>query len=229
MIFSSVTYILCFPSHWYQRNWMSQGQSSKENPSRHLFKRHGQATRGTVFISKAANRGNLKRTRQKIAELKIMMEKYIANTPQPLTDQQGVSQGHSSHVITNAGKSRQADPSNSSSLEHSIAETDKISLDHNPNTPLPNGLSSWLTNVLFPMFHGLVLREWIYRCKQFFSLDSIPPELKVRLAILHMTCKSLQWNHAYIAIRDNIFSLGRNMLLLYQHVLENSTTIPCLN
>lgn len=103
-ISSCGTYLLCFPSHWYHSNRMSQGQSSKDNPSRHLFKRHGQATRGTVFVQNQKTEEIWKEQGRKIAELKNMMEKYFANTPQPLTDQQGVNQGHSSPVITNAGK-----------------------------------------------------------------------------------------------------------------------------
>ena len=57
------------------------------------------------------------------------------------------------------------------------------------------------------MFDGSEIREWIYRCEQFFSIDSTPPELKVRFASLHMTGKALQWHHAYIANRYNVFPL----------------------
>lgn len=57
------------------------------------------------------------------------------------------------------------------------------------------------------MFDGSEHREWIYRCEQFFSIDNTPPELKVRLASLHMTGKSLQWHHSYFANRYNIFPL----------------------
>ncbi|XP_013594359.1 PREDICTED: uncharacterized protein LOC106302390 [Brassica oleracea var. oleracea] len=57
------------------------------------------------------------------------------------------------------------------------------------------------------MFDGSELREWIYRCEQFFSIDSTPPELKVRLASLHMTGKELPWHHSYLANRYNIFPL----------------------
>lgn len=92
-------------------------------------------------------------------------------------------------------------------MEQSAAKTTQLNPDQNQFPPLPNGLSSRLTKVAFPMFDGSELREWIYRCEQFFSLDNTPPELKVRLASLHMTRKALQWHHSYISNRYNIFPL----------------------
>ncbi|KAG2310944.1 hypothetical protein Bca52824_022501 [Brassica carinata] len=83
----------------------------------------------------------------------------------------------------------------------------------NNNPSVHHGLSSRLTKIGFPMFDGSELREWIYRCEQFFSIDSTPPELKVRLASLHMTGKALQWHHSYIANRYNQFPLWPEYLV----------------
>ena len=138
-----------------------------------------------------------------IAEVKATMEKYFANTPPPTRQHEG-SSGQ-----TSAEKSNEPYPPDRALGEQSTCreKTSQFNLDQNPNPPLHNSISSRLTKIGFPMFDGSVLREWIYRCEQFFSFDSTLPELKVRLASLLMTDKSLQWHHAYIENRYNIFPL----------------------
>ncbi|XP_048599755.1 uncharacterized protein LOC125579896 [Brassica napus] len=135
-----------------------------------------------------------------IAELKAMMEKFLNSNSQS-TQQEGSS------GLTAADKSQKPDPPDRFTGEQSTAKTTPMNSDQNATPQLPNTLSSRLTKIGFPMFDGTALREWIYRCEQFFSIDSTPPELKVRLASLHMTGKALQWHHAYIANRYNIFPL----------------------
>ncbi|CAM8908644.1 unnamed protein product [Rhodiola kirilowii] len=80
---------------------------------------------------------------------------------------------------------------------------------HQPDTQraplLPGGLATRLSKVEFPKFDGTLLREWVYRCEQFFLLDSTAPELKVRLASLHMEGKALQWHHNYMHSRFDQF------------------------
>ncbi|CAM8999660.1 unnamed protein product [Rhodiola kirilowii] len=83
---------------------------------------------------------------------------------------------------------------------------------HPPDPPdiqraplLPGGLATRISKVEFPKFDGTLLREWIYRCEQFFLLDSTPPELKVRLASLHMEGKALQWHHNFMSSRFDQF------------------------
>ncbi|KAL8151213.1 hypothetical protein V2J09_021021 [Rumex salicifolius] len=73
------------------------------------------------------------------------------------------------------------------------------------NSLLPNGMVTRLTKLEFPKFDGTMLREWIYRCEQFFLLDSTPPELKVRLASLHLEGKALQWHHNFINSRYEVY------------------------
>ncbi|CAM8917210.1 unnamed protein product [Rhodiola kirilowii] len=42
-----------------------------------------------------------------------------------------------------------------------------------PHPPLlPGGLATRLSKIEFPKFDGSMLTEWIYRCEQFFLLDS---------------------------------------------------------
>ena len=115
-----------------------------------------------------------------IAELKAMMEKFLNSNSQS-TQQEGSS------GLTAADKSQKPDPPDRFTGEQSTAKTTPMNSDQNATPQLPNTLSSRLTKIGFPMFDGTALREWIYRCEQFFSIDSTPPELKVRLASLHMT------------------------------------------
>ncbi|KAL8143658.1 hypothetical protein V2J09_016690 [Rumex salicifolius] len=75
---------------------------------------------------------------------------------------------------------------------------------HN-NPAFPGGLASCIAKVEFPRFDGgVLLREWISRCEQFFALDNTAPEMKVRLASLHLEGKALQWHHNYIRNRFDI-------------------------
>lgn len=50
-----------------------------------------------------------------------------------------------------------------------------------------------------------MIRKWVSRCEQFFMLDCTPPELKVRLASVHMEGKAYQWHHNFIKSRYDIF------------------------
>ncbi|KAF2617174.1 hypothetical protein F2Q68_00041814 [Brassica cretica] len=75
----------------------------------------------------------------------------------------------------------------------------------NHSTPPTNTLTNRLTKLTFPAFDGKEFREWICRCEQFFDIDNTAPELKVRLAAMHMTRKALQWHINYLAEQFRIF------------------------
>ena len=73
-------------------------------------------------------------------------------------------------------------------------------------TPPPHqGLSSRLSKIKFPSFDGSHLRDWISNCEQFFDIDGTAPELKVRLASMHLTGKATQWHHNFMSTRYGIF------------------------
>ncbi|XP_056850923.1 uncharacterized protein LOC108825184 [Raphanus sativus] len=134
----------------------------------------------------------------KINALEALIEKYFANAPPPQRDGK---QTDASSDITDGTPQAKAPPDRSNPENSSFKPHD------NNNPPIHHSLSARLTKIGFPMFDGSELREWTYGCEQFFSIDSTPPELKVRLASLHMTGKALQWHHSYLANRYNIFSL----------------------
>lgn len=42
------------------------------------------------------------------------------------------------------------------------------------------------------------MKEWLYKCDQFFFIDNTPENIKVRLASIHLDGKGLQWHHAFV-------------------------------
>lgn len=44
------------------------------------------------------------------------------------------------------------------------------------------------------------MKGWIYRCQQFFDIDGIAEENKVRMASMHMFDKALSWHKQFIKI-----------------------------
>ncbi|XP_056848729.1 uncharacterized protein LOC130498915 [Raphanus sativus] len=145
-----------------------------------------------------------KELRNEINALKDLIEKFI-NT-NPFTHRDGKQAEETSEITE--GTPQPKDPPDRPNPEQVTSKTMTTNVNNtNNNPPHHHGLSARLTKIGFPMFDGSELREWIYRCEQFFSIDSTPPELKVRLASLHMTGKALQWHHSYIANRYNQFPL----------------------
>ncbi|CAH2070054.1 unnamed protein product [Thlaspi arvense] len=98
--------------------------------------------------------------------------------------------------------SRPPDPPDRPGSDQIRAE--RSSADVSRQYPLTNSLSSRLTKVGFPMFNGSKLREWIYRCDQFFGLDHTPIEQRVPLASMHLEDEALEWHHNFIAERYGI-------------------------
>lgn len=106
-------------------------------------------------------------------------------------------------ITTSPQNSRQPDPPdpNRSGYDRYGKPTDDI----DRGSRLLNGMETRLTKIGFPRFDGTELREWIYRCEQFFMLDGTPPEMKVRLASLHMVGTALQWHHIFVSNRFGNF------------------------
>lgn len=60
-----------------------------------------------------------------------------------------------------------------------------------------------MTKVEFPKFWGDDLKSWLYKCEQFFMLDNVGDEARVKLAAIHLEGKALQWHQAYLRQREN--------------------------
>lgn len=58
----------------------------------------------------------------------------------------------------------------------------------------PPNYMTRLAKIEFPKFDGTDLKPWLFRCRQFFDLENVTDENKVKLAALHMEGKALAWH-----------------------------------
>ncbi|XP_022042420.1 uncharacterized protein LOC110945092 [Helianthus annuus] len=58
-----------------------------------------------------------------------------------------------------------------------------------------------LTKIEFPRFKGDDLTSWLFKVEQFFQLDRVSDETKVRLAAIHFEEKALQWYQSFTGQR----------------------------
>ena len=65
---------------------------------------------------------------------------------------------------------------------------------HTPN----QGQIGRLTKLEFPKFYGDDVQGWLYRVNQFFLLDQIAENQKVRLVSMHMFDKALNWHKQFV-------------------------------
>nr|GEV01626.1 uncharacterized protein [Tanacetum cinerariifolium] len=63
-----------------------------------------------------------------------------------------------------------------------------------------------LAKVKFPKFQEDDLREWVFRCDQFFSIDNTSNEEKVKIVSVHLTDKALLW-HRVTIIQEHAINL----------------------
>lgn len=68
-----------------------------------------------------------------------------------------------------------------------------------------NGYATRISKVEFPRFNGKNVREWLYKCDQFFLLDETPPPSMVRLASIHLDGLALQWHLNYMRQKFDIY------------------------
>lgn len=55
--------------------------------------------------------------------------------------------------------------------------------------------------VEFPSFDGEGLKDWLYKCEQFFYVDDTPEGSKEKLASCRLEGKALQWHQSYMKHR----------------------------
>ncbi|KAG8377514.1 hypothetical protein BUALT_Bualt08G0040900 [Buddleja alternifolia] len=55
-----------------------------------------------------------------------------------------------------------------------------------------------LWRVEFLYFNGDDLRGWLYKCEQFFEVDDTSPTTKVKLAVVHLEGRALQWHQMFM-------------------------------
>ena len=57
---------------------------------------------------------------------------------------------------------------------------------------------SRLSRIDFPRFDGEDVQGWLYRCEQFFELDAMPENRKVKVASIHLNGRALVWLQFYM-------------------------------
>lgn len=56
----------------------------------------------------------------------------------------------------------------------------------------------------FPVFEGMNPREWIKKCRKYFSLCKVPDSQKLDVASMHTRGKAEIWFNSYVQTRKNI-------------------------
>jgi hypothetical protein len=62
-----------------------------------------------------------------------------------------------------------------------------------------------ISKIDFPKFDGKKMKEWLYKCDQFFALDATPDDSRVRLASIHLEGHALQWHVNYMKSKFNTY------------------------
>ncbi|MCH88177.1 hypothetical protein A2U01_0009060, partial [Trifolium medium] len=68
-----------------------------------------------------------------------------------------------------------------------------------------NVYATRISKVEFPRFDGKNVRDWLYKCDQFFLLDETPAVSRVRLASIHLDGLALQWHLNYMRQKFDIY------------------------
>ncbi|CAJ2661631.1 unnamed protein product [Trifolium pratense] len=74
-----------------------------------------------------------------------------------------------------------------------------------PRSGNSNFYSTRISKVEFPRFDGKNVRDWLYKCDQFFLLDETPATSMVRLASIHLDGLALQWHLNYMRQKFDIY------------------------
>ncbi|XP_015169203.1 uncharacterized protein [Solanum tuberosum] len=56
----------------------------------------------------------------------------------------------------------------------------------------------------FPRFSGSNLRAWLYNVDQFFAMDEVPYDQRVRVASIHLDGEAIVWHRSYLKSRNTV-------------------------
>jgi len=78
-----------------------------------------------------------------------------------------------------------------------------------------NNLSR-LSRIDFSKFEGDDVQGWIYKCEQFFEVDSIMENRKVKIASIHLCGRALTWHQSYMksVMTGNVITWGEYKLAI---------------
>ncbi|PWA99579.1 hypothetical protein CTI12_AA005680 [Artemisia annua] len=58
-----------------------------------------------------------------------------------------------------------------------------------------------MSKLEFPKFSGDDVKEWLFRCQQFFKVDDVAEEDKVKIATIHLYDKALAWHKQFVKVQ----------------------------
>nr|GEZ05576.1 reverse transcriptase [Tanacetum cinerariifolium] len=76
--------------------------------------------------------------------------------------------------------------------------TDELTVQPRPHLEPNNTPYGKLIRFEFLKFSGDDVKDWVYRCKQFFKVDRVPDRRKIQLASMHMFDAALVWYQQYV-------------------------------
>nr|GEV17910.1 reverse transcriptase [Tanacetum cinerariifolium] len=76
--------------------------------------------------------------------------------------------------------------------------TDELSAQLRPHPEPNNTPYGKLIRIEFPKFSGDDVKDWVYRCKQFFKVDGVLDGRKIQLASMHTFDAALVWYQQYV-------------------------------
>ncbi|GLT60986.1 hypothetical protein SLA2020_337230 [Shorea laevis] len=62
-------------------------------------------------------------------------------------------------------------------------------------------LTSKTAKIEFPKFNGEELKDWLYKCNQYFRIDGTPDEHKAHLASINLEGKAMKWHQSFLEIK----------------------------
>lgn len=77
-------------------------------------------------------------------------------------------------------------------MSHPDREEDSQS-QHNNHSFSSNSVQTRYTKIEFPRFHGEDPSGWLYKCERFFEFNAIDETQRVKLAVMHLDEKGIQW------------------------------------
>ncbi|GJS88835.1 hypothetical protein Tco_0771471 [Tanacetum coccineum] len=105
-----------------------------------------------------------------------------------------------------------------SSLEVHVNETTRIRLKGREGS----SRFSRMNKLEFLKFHGDDVQGWMFRAKQFFSIDNVQEDDKIKIVLIHMYDRTLAWNLQFMRNHgDNVtWAVYETTMKQYQSKFE---------
>ncbi|GKB19996.1 hypothetical protein Tco_0853919 [Tanacetum coccineum] len=79
---------------------------------------------------------------------------------------------------------------------------------------------SRLGKLEFPKFHGDDVQGWMFRVKQFFAIDNVDEEDKVKIVSIHFYDRALAWHLQFIKAHDETCNNAHFQVILRQSIFD---------